>query len=146
MATWLLKTEPSEYAFAKLVRDRHTVWSGVTNALALKHLWAMRKDDTAFIYHTGAEKRIVGLARVASDPYPDPKARDPKIVVVDLAPKRPLAVPVPLAAIKADARFRDFALVRIGRLSIMPVPPEVATALLAMASGAGTGRRMTNSP
>ena len=132
MPTWLLKTEPSEYSFADLLRDGGAVWSGVTNPLALKHIRSMRKGDVAFIYHTGAEKRIVGLATIAADPYADPKAGDPRIVVVDVTAGRPLAKAVSLAAIKADARFKDFPLVRMGRLSVMPVPRELERAILAM--------------
>lgn len=135
MATWLLKTEPGEYGFADLMRDKRTVWGGVTSALALKYIRAMRKGDAAFIYHTGAEKQIVGLADVASDPYPDPKAGNAKIVVIDIAPVRPFDWPVPLSAIKADKRFKDFPLVRMGRLSVMPVPPATEKALLKMAGG-----------
>lgn len=135
MATWLLKTEPGEYSFADLVRDKRTVWSGVTNALALKHMRDMRNGDAAFIYHTGDEKQVVGLGKVASDPYPDPKAENPKIVAIDIVPLRPFDWPVPLTAIKADKRFENFPLVRMGRLSVMPVPAAIEKALLKMAGG-----------
>ena len=121
MNRWLLKTEPSTYAWADLVRERLATWDGVANPTALRHLRAMRKGDEAFVYHTGDEKAIVGIARVASDPYSDPKLSDPKRVVVDLEPVRALKAPVTLAAVKADKRFADFALVRISRLSVMPV-------------------------
>ena len=130
---WLLKTEPGTYAYSNLARDGRTCWDGVSNPVALSHLRAMKKGDEAFFYHTGAEKAIVGLARIVSDPYPDPKLGDPRRVVVDVAPVRPLARPVTLAAVKAVPRFKDFALVRIGRLSVMPVSPEQWKALLAMA-------------
>ena len=130
---WLLKTEPGTYAYSDLARDGRTCWDGVSNPVALSHLRAMKKGDEAFFYHTGAEKAIVGLARIVSDPYPDPKLGDPRRVVVDVAPVRPLARPVTLAAVKADPRFKDFALVRIGRLSVMPVSPEQWKALLALA-------------
>jgi predicted RNA-binding protein with PUA-like domain len=132
MAYWLLKTEPSTYSYDDLVRDKKTRWDGVTNSLALKHIRAMKKGDQVFVYHTGDEKSIVGVAEVAGDPYPDPKAGDPKIVVIDLKPKQRLASPVPLAAIKAKEGFSDFALVRIGRLSVMPVSPEQWKTLLSM--------------
>ena len=128
---WLLKSEPGTYSFSDLVREGRTCWDGVSNPVALSHLRAMQKGDEALFYHTGAEKAIVGVARVASDPYPDPKLDDPRRVVVDLAPVRPLGSPVSLSAVKADPRFRDFALVRIGRLSVMPVSPEQWRALLA---------------
>ena len=81
---WLLKTEPSTYSYADLERDGKTVWDGVTNALALKHLRSMKRGDLAFVYHTGAEKQIVGIAGVVRNPYPDPKESEPKLVVVDL--------------------------------------------------------------
>jgi predicted RNA-binding protein with PUA-like domain len=118
---WLLKTEPSTYSFDDLERDKKAVWDGVSNALALKHLRSMKRGDLAFIYHTGDEKQIVGIAEVTSDPYPDPKEKDARLVVVDLKPEKRLARPVTLSEVKADAGFGDFELVRIGRLSVMPV-------------------------
>ena len=133
MSTWLLKTEPGAFSFSDLVRAKKSVWDGVTNSLALIHLRKMRNGDRLFIYHTGGEKKIVGLAQAVSDAYPDPKARNPKLVVFDLAPLRALKKPVPLAALKGDARFKDFALVKISRLSVMPVPPAIEKALLALA-------------
>ena len=130
--SWLLKTEPSTYSFDDLVRDKRTTWDGVSNPVALKNLRAMRKGDQAFVYHTGAEKAIVGIARIAGDPRPDPKLDDPRLGGVELEPVRGLRKPVSLAAVKADRRFADFALVRISRLSVMPVPPDTWKALLAM--------------
>lgn len=132
MAYWLLKSEPGVYAFADLVRDKKTTWDGVTNNLALKHIRAMAKGDLAFIYHSGNEKSIVGIAEVASEPYPDPKAGDPKIVVVDLKAKDALARPVSLADVKAKNEFADVALVRISRLSVMSVTAAQWKSLLAM--------------
>jgi len=131
---WLLKTEPNTYSYADLERDRRTTWDGVTNALALKHLRAMKAGDLAFIYHTGDEKQIVGIAEIASDPYPDRRGGDPKLVVVNLQPRARLKVPVTLAQIKARKEFADFELVRIGRLSVMPVSAARWKKLLAMAS------------
>lgn len=139
MPTFLLKTEPSEYSFADLVRDKHTVWSGVSNPAAVGHIRSMAKGDEAFIYHTGDEKQIVGLARIVSDPYEDPARRGttadgkPQFAVVDLEPVKAVGTPVTLAAVKADPRFKDFALVRISRLSVMPVPAPLAAALKKMA-------------
>jgi len=129
---WLLKTEPSTYSFADLQREQCTTWDGVSNPTALRHLRAMKNGDQAFIYHTGDEKSIVGVARIVSNPYQDPNLNDPKRVVVDLAPVRPLKKPIPLSAVKADGRFADFALVRISRLSVMPVTSEQWEALLAL--------------
>src|SRR2546425_12464049 len=102
MALWLLKTEPDGYSWDDLVRDKKTAWDGVSNALALKHIRAMKKGDLALIYHTGDERAAVGVAEVASDPYPDPKEEDDRLVVVDLKPKKKLKQPVTLSDIKAD--------------------------------------------
>jgi predicted RNA-binding protein with PUA-like domain len=128
---WLLKTEPADYGFGDLERDRRTIWDGVGNNLALKHMREVRKGDRAIVYHTGKERAAVGLARVVSDPYPDPRGDDPKRVVFDLAPDRRLSRPVTLAAIKADPAFAGFDLVRISRLSVMPVPRAIWDRLLA---------------
>jgi predicted RNA-binding protein with PUA-like domain len=128
---WVLKTEPSEYAYADLVRDRRTRWEGVSNPVALKHLRSMLEGDEALIYHTGNEKALVGLARIASAPYPDPS--DPKLVVVDVEPVRPLPRAVPLAQIKAEPAFAELGLVRVPRLSVVPVEPAQWTRLLGMA-------------
>lgn len=119
---WILKTEPSTYSFGRLATERRAVWDGVTNALALKHIRSMAKGDHAFIYHTGDEKALVGLARIASDPYPDPN--DPKLAVVDLEAGERLPRPVTLAAVKADPAFAELGLVRMSRLSVVPVPPD----------------------
>lgn len=128
---WVLKTEPSEYGFADLVRERRTRWEGVSNPVALKHLRSMHEGDDALIYHTGNEKALVGLARIASAPYPDPS--DAKLVVVDVEPVKPLPRPVPLAEIKAEAAFAELGLVRVPRLSVVPVEPAQWTRMLAMA-------------
>ena len=122
MGNWLLKTEPSTYSWDDLVRDKRTTWDGVTNPVALKNIRSMKKGDLAFIYHTGDEKAVVGVAEVASDPYPDPKDKTGKATVIDLKPKAPLANPVTLATIKADPAFAGFDLIRIGRLSVVSVP------------------------
>ena len=90
---WILKTEPSTYSFDRLVNERRAVWDGVSNALALKHIRSMAKGDQAFVYHTGDEKALVGLARIVSDPYPDPKGDDPKLAVVDIEAGDPLGPP-----------------------------------------------------
>ena len=131
-AYWILKTEPTTYSFERLTKDRRTVWDGVRNPLALKHLGEMAVGDQVLIYHTGDEKAAVGLARVVRAAYPDPKAKDPKLVVVELEAGHPLAKPVTLAAVKADPAFADLALVRMGRLSVVPVKPEQWKRLLAM--------------
>jgi predicted RNA-binding protein with PUA-like domain len=130
---WLLKTEPSTFSFDQLERDGKTVWDGVRNNLALMHLRAMKPNDRLLIYHTGATKAVVGMAKVVSKPYPDPKQQDPRWVVVDVTPDGRLAKPVTLAAIKADPAFADFPLVRMSRLSVMPVSPEHWSRLLSLA-------------
>jgi predicted RNA-binding protein with PUA-like domain len=122
MAYWLLKTEPDTYSFSDLARDKKTVWDGVSNALALKHIRAMKKGDLAIFYHTGDERQAVGIAEIASAPYPDPKEDDEKLVVVDLKPKKALGRPVTLGQFKSDPAFGGWELVRIPRLSVMPVP------------------------
>jgi len=132
-AYWILKTEPTTYSFERLTKDRRTVWDGVRNPLALKHLGEMAVGDQVLVYHTGDEKAAVGLARVVRAAYPDPKAKDPKLVVVELEAGHPLPKPVTLAAVKADPAFADLALVRMGRLSVVPVKPEQWKRLLAMA-------------
>ena len=129
---WILKTEPDVYAFADLQEDKVTMWDGVANNAALKNIRTMKPGDLALIYHTGNERRIVGLAEVVSEPYPDPDEDDPKLVVVDIKAVEPLANFVSLAAIKADPTFADFALVRQSRLSVVPVSSDLWDTLLRM--------------
>lgn len=129
---WILKTEPSAYSFDQLEADKRTTWDGVKNPVALKNLRSMRPGDEAMVYHTGDEKAIVGLAKIVSDPRPDPK--DPKLVVIDLAAGSRVKKPVTLAIIKADPVFKDLALVRQGRLSVVPVSADLWKRLLAMGS------------
>ena len=118
---WLFKEEPSHYSYDALAKDKKTVWSGVKNPLAQKHLRSVKKGDTIFYYHTGDEKSVVGIARATGDAYSDPDDKTGKAAVVDIAPVKKLARPVTLKEIKADPAFKDFALVRISRLSVMPV-------------------------
>ncbi|MEX2189416.1 MAG: EVE domain-containing protein [Bacteroidota bacterium] len=125
MPTWLMKTEPGTYSYDDLERDGKAVWDGVSNPVALKHLRSMKKGDQVLVYHTGNEKSIIGIAEVTSGPYADPKSKDPRLVVVNLKPVRKLANPVSLAAVKAEKVFKDFELVRIPRLSVMPVPTNL---------------------
>lgn len=132
MAFWILKTDADTYPFDRLEREGRAVWDGVTNPVALKHLRSMAAGDGALIYHSNVGKELVGLARIASAAYPDPKRKDPKLVVVDVEPERPLPKRVPLSAIKADSGFADLPLVRMPRLSVIPVPPGQWTKLLAM--------------
>jgi predicted RNA-binding protein with PUA-like domain len=121
MAYWLFKEEPDHYSLEDLFRDKRTTWAGVENNLALKHMRSVMKGDQVLYYHTGKEKSVVGVMEVVKGPYPDPKRDDERLVVVDVKPLRRLDRPVSLAEIKANPKFADFALVRISRLSVMPV-------------------------
>ena len=118
---WLFKEEPTHYGFDALVKDRKAVWSGVKNPLAQKHLRSIRKGDRIFYYHTGKEKAVVATARAAGDAYPDPQDKTGRLYVVDVVAGKRLPRPVTLAEIKADRAFATFPLVRISRLSVMPV-------------------------
>jgi len=118
---WLFKTEPSSYAYDQLERDGTTVWDGVKNSLARKHLAAVKRGDQVLIYHTGNEKAVIGIAKALSDGYADPTQQDPKAAVVDLALVKRLARPVTLAELKQRPALKDFPLVRLPRLSVMPV-------------------------
>ncbi|HEY7188001.1 MAG TPA: EVE domain-containing protein [Vicinamibacterales bacterium] len=121
MPQWLVKEEPEHYGFDQLVRDGKTVWAGVKNPLAQKHLRSIKRGDRLFYYHTGKQKAVVATAKAASDAYPDPKDKSGKLSVVDVVPDKKLARPVTLAEIKADKAFASFPLVRMSRLSVMPV-------------------------
>ena len=130
---WLFKTEPSTYSWADLERDRRTVWDGVKNALALKHLAAVATGDEVLVYHTGDEKAAVGIAKVVRGAYPDPKQKDVRLVVVDLQPVRALARPVALGEMRANRALAGFDLLRLPRLSVMPVSAEQWAAIMEMA-------------
>ena len=130
---WLVKEEPENYNFDQFVKDGHTIWSGVKNPVAQRNLRAMRKGDRVFFYHTGKQKAVVGTAKVTAEAYPDPKDKTGSLVVVELAPDKKLTRPVTLAEIKASGKFADWALVRIPRLSVMPVTDDQWAAVEAMA-------------
>jgi predicted RNA-binding protein with PUA-like domain len=130
---WILKTDSDVYPFDQLERERRTTWDGVSNPVALRHIRSMVPGDPLMIYHSGARKEIVGLARVASQPYQDPKQKDSKLSVVDIEVDRRVPNPVSLATIKADPDFADLAVVRQPRLSVIPVPEKQWNKLLAMA-------------
>ena len=134
MARWLVKTEPEEYSFQDLARKGREVWDGVRNNLALKYMREMKPGDEVLVYHTGNVRAVVGVARVASEPYPDPASGDPKHVVVDLEAAGALGSPVSLAAIKADPAFAEWLLVRNSRLSVMPVPDPLWDRIIAMSA------------
>ena len=134
---WLFKEEPANYSFDAFLEDKKTTWSGVKNPLAQKHLHAVRNGDRIFYYHTGDEKAVIGIAKALGDAYPDPDDKTGKLAVVDLAPVTRLPRPVTLAEIKADPSFKDFPLVRISRLSVMPVTDQEWTRIETLARKAG---------
>ena len=128
MPGWLLKTEPSTYSFADLVREKKTRWDGISNPVALRNLRNAKPGDVAVVYHTGDEKAAVGLAKIASEAYPDPK--DAKLWVIDLAADAPLGKPVTLGTLKADRAVAESPLVRQGRLSFVPLTEAQLSRLL----------------
>ena len=130
MAYWLMKSEPGTYAWADLVRDRATEWDGVRNPAARLHLKAMKAGDQAFFYHSGADRAVVGVMRVAREARPDPK--DPDWVSVAVEPVRPLA-PVTLKSIKGEPRLAGMELIRQSRLSVAPVREEEWMVVLELA-------------
>ena len=123
MQYWLVKSEPTAYAWADLVRDGRTAWTGVRNYAARLHLKAMRVGDEVLFYHSVEAKSVVGLARVSKTAFPDPTADEEGWVAVELVPVKALAQPVNLAQIKADALLQEIALIRQSRLSVMPLKP-----------------------
>jgi predicted RNA-binding protein with PUA-like domain len=133
MAKWLMKSEPGSYGWADLLRERGTEWDGVRNAAARLHLKAMAEGDEAFFYHSGADKAVIGIMRIARAARPD--AKDPDWVSVRVEPVRPLAAPVTLKAIKAEPRLAAMELIRQSRLSVCPVREEEWKALLELAAG-----------
>ena len=122
---WLCKQEPSTYNIEQLKKEKTTVWDDVHNNLALKHMTQMKKGDLAFFYHTGDEKQVVGIMEIISNPYPNPKEKNPRFVVVDVKYKKHLDNPVTLDQIKTNKKFKDWELLRISRLSVMPVPSQI---------------------
>ena len=138
MAQWLFKTDPGTYAWDDLVRAERERWDGVANPLALKHLRSVKKGDTILIYHTGKEKAVRGLAQAASAPYPDPG--NAKLYVVDIEPVEPLEEPVTLARIKQNKKLKNWELVRLSRLSVMPASPEQWEEVLRLSRPAQTSK------
>lgn len=133
MSYWLVKSDPQEYGWKELVRDKTTAWTGVRNFKARGNLKAMKTDDEVLFYHSQTDKAVVGIAKVTKEYYPDPSApKDQPWVCVDLAPVRPLKHPVTLDQIKADKRLSQTYLVRQGRLSVMPLKKEEFELIVAM--------------
>jgi predicted RNA-binding protein with PUA-like domain len=127
---WLFKEEPAHYAFSDLIRDGETDWEGVRNALAQRHLRAMRPGDRGFFYHSGGERAVVGLVDIVSGPRPE--TEDPTRVSVRVRAGRALRRPVPLERLKREAAFRGSTLIRIPRLSVLPLTAEQARRVLAI--------------
>ena len=132
MAHWLLKTEPSTYGFDDLARDGRTAWDGITNPVALKNLRSASVGDLAVVYHTGDEKRAVGVCAIVRAAYPNPKTKSEKPDVVDVEARERLAAPVELATLKADPAFADSPLVKQGRLSFVPLTDAQWKRLMAL--------------
>jgi predicted RNA-binding protein with PUA-like domain len=133
MNHWLVKQEPEAYSWADFLKEGRAAWTGVRNYQARNNLRAMKQGDQALFYHTGGEKQVVGLARVARDAYPDPTAEDGDWVAVDLVPAKTLARPVPLDAIKKDAAVKEIPLVKNSRLSVSPLTKPQFDHLMKMA-------------
>ena len=133
MAHWLVKSEPTEYSWEQLVKDKTTAWTGIRNYAARNHLRSMKEGDDVLFYHSNEGLDIVGIARVSRAAYPDPTTEETAWVAVDLEPFRKLKKPVPLEAIKKEKRLKDMALVRIGRLSVQPVTASEWKVLMEMA-------------
>jgi|TARA_B110000014_G_scaffold242603_1_gene212316 predicted RNA-binding protein with PUA-like domain len=132
---WLAKQEPSGprgYNILQLKKDKKTVWDGVHNNLALKHIRNMKKDDLSFFYHTGTERQVVGIMTITSDPYPNPEEDNERFVVVDVKFKKFLENPVTLHEIKKQNKLKKWELLRISRLSVMPVPKEIWDLIIKM--------------
>ncbi len=131
-AYWILKSEPSVYSFDQFLADGRAVWDGIANNQALIYLRSMKRGDKALIYHSNEGKALVGHATIDSGPYADPKLDDPKRVVVDVVPGKPLKRPITLAELKAEPSFKELGLIRQSRLSVVPVPPAMWKKLLEM--------------
>jgi predicted RNA-binding protein with PUA-like domain len=130
---WLAKSEPSTYSWEDLCRDKHTRWDGVRNFEARNNLRAMKKGDLVLYYHSGEGKEIVGIAKVVKEAYADPTASEGDWSAVDLAPVKPLARPVALAALKSDKALANLAVVRKPRISVVGISPAEFAHILAMA-------------
>ena len=134
---WLVKQEPSGprgYNFSTLEKEKTTVWDGVHNNLALKHMRNMKKNDLVMYYHTGDERQIVGIMTITSKPYPNPEEDNERFVVVDVKYKKRLKNPVSLELIKKEKSFKNWELLRISRLSVMPVPADIWNTIIRISS------------
>lgn len=137
MAYWLMKEEPTHYSFDELVKDKVTSWDGIRNATALIHLRKVKKGDQAFFYHTGKVKAVVGTARFVSDAYQDLSAGDRRMAAAEVKPLKRLPRPVTLKEMRVNRKLSGLDLLRISRLSFMPVSPEHWEEILRMAGESG---------
>ncbi len=135
MNYWLVKSEPETYSWSELVKDGSTSWDGVRNYAARIHLKAMKKGDKVFVYHSGGESQVVGIASVNKEFYQDPTTEDAAWVSVGLKAEKAMKNPVKLSEIKADKKLKNMWLVKIGRLSVTPVTPEEFETILEMSKG-----------
>ena len=134
---WLAKQEPSGprgYNFSTLEKEKTTVWDGVHNNLALKHMRNMKKNDLVMYYHTGDERQIVGIMTITSKPYANPEEDNERFVVVDVKYKKRLKNPVSLEVMKKEKSFTNWELLRISRLSVMPVPADIWNTIIRISS------------
>lgn len=133
MNYWIIKSEPQAYSWDTLVKEKRTFWNGVRNYQARNNMAKMRVGDLAFFYHSGAERQIVGIARIVKKSYPDPTADDPRWVMVDVEPVKPLKKPIPLSLIKEIPELKDIKLVRQPRLSVSEINKKEFNLLLELA-------------
>jgi predicted RNA-binding protein with PUA-like domain len=134
---WLAKQEPvgpRGYSFTQLKKDKKTVWDGVHNNLALKHMKNMKKGDLVLFYHTSDDRQAVGIMEVTSKPYPNPEEDNERFIVVDVKYKKELKKPVTLTEMKKEKKFKNWELLRISRLSVMPVPKEIWDIIIRMST------------
>ncbi len=135
MSFWLAKSDPETYGWTELLRDRKTSWDGVRNFKARNYIRAMKPGELVLFYHSGDEKSVVGAMKVLSEAFPDPTADEEGWSAVDVAPAWALARPVTLASIKAEPSLKDIYLVRVARLSVMPLEQEAFDRIVAMGGG-----------
>jgi len=124
MNYWLVKSDPDTYSWHDLLKDGSTGWDGVRNYAARNHLKGMKKGDKVFVYHSGDETAVVGIATVVKEFYQDPTTDEAAWVTVNLKAEKALKKPVSLSQIKSDKRLKNILLIKIGRLSVMPIKPE----------------------
>ncbi len=135
MNFWLVKSEPSEYSWERFKKEEHATWEGVRNYQARNNLKSMKKGDLVLFYHSVSDRSVIGIAKVVRESYPDPTAGDNKgWVVVDLVPEKDLEKPVSLSMIKSDPRLANIALIKQGRLSVMPLKREEFDAIVELGS------------